>query len=402
MILESGKIIAQSRSMRSVMEQVKNLQKTCKTNVLIRGETGTGKELIARAIHENSSKKNGPFIPVNCASIPEQLTESSLFGHVQGAFTGASTRRKGYFELAHNGTLFFDEIGDMPPAQQVKLLRVIEDNRFMSVGAHRETSTNVRIVAATNAHLEDMIETGLFRRDLYYRISAFSIYLPPLRERDIDIPLLAGYFVDTLSKQMNLPHRPISSQAMQLLQTSVFQGNVRELKNIVEHALILCDGPEILPEHLPPTPGSLPQVSQPPNLPPTQGAHTTFGGHAPPFQHTSLPQDQMEFLLIQGALAQAGHDISIAAELLNVSPLYIKTACQRIAPKPPAPPTDEEKIIQHICLNESINNSECRTLLDTDIHRASYLLKKLYKNGTLVRRKGGRWTRYFLPDASGN
>ncbi|WP_372681854.1 sigma-54 interaction domain-containing protein [Desulfosarcina sp.] len=237
-------IVGQSKVMRGVFNQIVKVAPKDST-VLITGETGTGKELIARSIHQHSKRNEQPFVAINCAAIPEALLESELFGHEKGAFTGANTKKPGKFELADGGTLFLDEIGDMPLETQVKVLRAIEENTIERLGAIKPTSVNVRFIAATNRNLEHMVDSGLFRQDLFYRLNVFSIMLPPLRHRREDIPLLTEKFLNELGRE-----RHLSSEALQLLMTNDWPGNVRELKNALESADVLADK-KILPSNLP-------------------------------------------------------------------------------------------------------------------------------------------------------
>lgn len=237
-------IVGQSKVMRGVFNQIVKVAPK-ESTVLLAGETGTGKELIARSIHQHSKRRDNPFIAINCAAIPEGLLESELFGHEKGAFTGANTRKPGKLELADGGTLFLDEIGDMPLETQAKVLRAIEENTIERVGAIRSIAVDVRFIAATNRNLEKMAEVGLFRQDLFYRLNVFSILLPPLRHRREDIPLLAEKFMHEMGKDLH-----ISSESLQLLMTNEWPGNVRELKNALESAAVLADK-KILPSNLP-------------------------------------------------------------------------------------------------------------------------------------------------------
>jgi len=219
--------------------------------VLIVGESGTGKELFAHAIHKLSRRKDGPLIKVNCSALPETLLESELFGYVKGAFTDAKKDKPGRFKLAEGGTIFLDEIGDVSVAVQVKLLRVIEQKEFEPLGATYTEKVDVRIIAATNRDLEEMVKDGRFREDLYYRLNVMKVELPPLRERRDDIPLLVEHFIQKYNKKMGKEIEGVSEEAMRLLLNHTYPGNVRELENILEHAFILCKGRIILPEHLP-------------------------------------------------------------------------------------------------------------------------------------------------------
>jgi Nif-specific regulatory protein len=223
------------------------------TTVLIRGESGTGKELVAHAIHYNSLRAANPFIKVNCAALPETIIESELFGHEKGAFTGAIQQRKGRFELAHGGTIFLDEIGDLSPTTQIKLLRVLQEREFERVGGTVTLKTDVRVIAATNRNLEELISQGKFRQDLYYRLNVISIHIPPLRERKTDIPLLVDYFIDKYSKANRKKIKRISTSAIDMLMAYHWPGNVRELENCIERAVLLANDEVIHGHHLPPT-----------------------------------------------------------------------------------------------------------------------------------------------------
>lgn len=232
-------IIGESTSLRRLLQAVKTVAPTDAT-VLIMGETGTGKELIAKAIHQLSRRANRPFIKLNSAAIPATLLESELFGHERGAFTGASNLRTGRFELAHSGTLFLDEIGDMPLELQPKLLRVLQEQEFERLGSSRTIKTDVRIVAATNQDLLDRVEQNEFRRDLYYRLNVFPLVIPPLRERRDDISLLADHFAQKFARRMSKNILPISADTIKILLNYDYPGNVRELENIIERAVILA------------------------------------------------------------------------------------------------------------------------------------------------------------------
>jgi formate hydrogenlyase transcriptional activator len=224
-----------------VMESVARVAAT-NTNVLVTGETGTGKELIARAIHAASARRERLLVKVNCAAISAGLVESELFGHEKGAFTGAVQRRKGRFELAHGGTLFLDEVGELPPETQVKLLRVLQEREFERVGGSETVQVDVRVVAATNRNLRQMVALGRFREDLYYRLAVFPVALPPLRERIADVPLLARSFLLRFARQAGRPIRDITPEAMDALCNYRWPGNVRELQNVIERSVILARG----------------------------------------------------------------------------------------------------------------------------------------------------------------
>ena len=227
-----------------IIEIKQTILQVAQTNisVLIIGESGTGKELIAKALHEESSRRDKPLINVNCGAIPEGILESELFGHEKGSFTGASARRKGYFEAADKGTIFLDEIGELSLSTQVKLLRVLELGEFMRVGGTETIKVDVRILAATNKNLEKSVEKGTFRKDLYYRLKAVTIFLPSLKERREDIPILAEHFIKEFGKENNIPNKGISPQAVKTLQEYSWPGNIRELKNLLESLIVLKKG----------------------------------------------------------------------------------------------------------------------------------------------------------------
>ena len=245
-------IIGNSKAMQEVYDLVAKVSKSDAT-VLLRGESGVGKELVAHAIHYNSIRADKPFIKVNCAALPESVIESELFGHEKGAFTGAVTERKGRFELANGGTIFLDEIGDLSPSTQIRLLRVLQEREFERVGATDTIQIDVRVIAATNRNLDALIETGTFRQDLYYRLNVFPIHIPPLRERKTDILLLADFFVEKYGKANHKKVRRISTPAIDMLMAYHWPGNVRELENCVERAVILSNDDVIHGYHLPPT-----------------------------------------------------------------------------------------------------------------------------------------------------
>ena len=240
-------IIGTSRPLTSVMSQIGVVAPTTST-VLIQGETGTGKELIAQAIHDLSPRRNASFIKLNCAAIPAGLIESELFGHERGAFTGALTQRTGRFEAANGGTLFLDEIGDLALDLQVKLLRVLQEQEFERLGGTRSIRVNVRLVAATNRDLLQMVRDKEFRADLYYRLSVFPVALPPLRDRREDIPALVQHFVAKYSEQMNKVIETIPSETMEVIMAYDWPGNIRQLQNFVEHGVIVSEGPVFRPD----------------------------------------------------------------------------------------------------------------------------------------------------------
>jgi DNA-binding NtrC family response regulator len=242
-------IIGRSDALAEIFKLIEKIANTS-SSVLIQGESGTGKELIARAIHYNSSRADGPFVAINCGALPENLLESELFGYVKGAFTGAHTNKTGLLKAADGGTLLLDEVSEMPPALQVKLLRALQEREVLPVGAIKPMPFDARIVAATNRNLEEETQTQRFRDDLYYRLSVFSVTLPPLRERREDVPLLARYFVEKYSRELAVTPRTLSDEALQALINYEWRGNIRELQNAIERAVTLSDG-RIEVAHLP-------------------------------------------------------------------------------------------------------------------------------------------------------
>ncbi|OPY10165.1 MAG: Nitrogen fixation protein VnfA [Syntrophaceae bacterium PtaB.Bin038] len=248
----STDIIGNSRPMQDVLSLISQVADSS-TTVLINGETGTGKELVARAIHANSPRRDGPFIQVNCAAMPDTLVESELFGHEKGAFTGAIQRRRGLFEEAHGGTIFLDEIGELSQAAQAKVLRVLQEKQLQPVGSSRTVTVNVRVIAATNRNLEQDVAEGRFRADLFYRLNVFPIYMPALRERGSDIILLTDHFILKYAKMLGKRVKRISTPALDMLLAYHWPGNVRELENCIERAVILATGDSIESTHLPPS-----------------------------------------------------------------------------------------------------------------------------------------------------
>lgn len=244
-----GNMIGKSKGMLKVYSVIKKVSET-PTNVLILGESGTGKELVAKAVHEHSPRKNMPFVVINCGGVPESLLESELFGHMKGAFTGAYVDKPGLFEIARGGTIFLDEIGDLPSLLQVKLLRVVQEKTFRRVGGAEDKKVDIRIISATNKNLEEKVNDGSFREDLYFRLNVIAIHIPPLRERTEDIPVLTNYFIEKYSKAFGKEIKRISSYALELLMTYPFPGNVRELENIIERSVALETSNIVLPENL--------------------------------------------------------------------------------------------------------------------------------------------------------
>ena len=243
-------ILGEHPAIQEVLIKIEQLAPVSST-VLIQGESGTGKELVAKAIHDLSPRRGKPFIAVNCAALAETLLESELFGHEKGSFTGAAERRLGRFELADGGTLFLDEVGDMPPSTQVKLLRVLEEREFYRVGGVAPIRVDVRVVTATNRALKELVEAGEYRQDLFYRLNVLSIYLPPLRERRSDIPLLVRRFIREFSTLHDRPFRGIGPEAMQILVDAPWPGNVRQLRNLIESMVVLAPTSEIRPSDIP-------------------------------------------------------------------------------------------------------------------------------------------------------
>ncbi|NTW82952.1 MAG: sigma-54-dependent Fis family transcriptional regulator [Chlorobiaceae bacterium] len=301
-------IISQS----SAMDQVMNIAgRVASSNaaVLITGETGTGKELVAKAVHFSSSRRDKPFVVVNCAALPETLLESELFGHEKGAFTGAERLRRGRFEMVQGGTLFIDEVGEIPLSLQVKLLRVLQEKTFERVGSSIPLAADVRIVAATNRDLEAMIREGLFRADLYYRLNVVSIRIPPLRERRDDIPPLADTFIRRFSEENGKQINGISREAMDVLMKYSWPGNVRELENIVQQSVVLSRSSTITRDDLPI------RVSEPP----PEGSGTDEG------QGTFTDKvEAYEQAMILGAMKEAGNVQTRAAEMLGISERHLR------------------------------------------------------------------------------
>ena len=305
--------VGKSRTMQGILEEIDLLQQTPATSVLITGESGTGKELIARAIHFGGPRSDGPFVPVNCSTIPAELAESLLFGHIRGAFTGADAHRTGHFELADGGTLFLDEIGTMPLDLQPKLLRVLEDGRVLPVGAEEEKTVEVRVVAATNADLPAKIAEGTFRQDLYYRLARFMVQVPPLREHKEDLSPLAEHFLLLFAREMSLEPPVLSTDALSALEGYDFPGNVRELKNIIERALIQSRGADIQPEHL-----QFASAASSTSTGPSSDSGSRVG-----VEEVPLNLREAELFLIKRALARTEGNVTAAARLLGASRTHI-------------------------------------------------------------------------------
>ncbi|MDC7228271.1 MAG: nif-specific transcriptional activator NifA [Spirochaetales bacterium] len=293
-------IIGKSNAMREVFDLVEQVSNSSAT-VLIRGESGTGKELVAQAIHYNSPRAHLPFIKVNCAALPESVIESELFGHEKGAFTSAIASRKGRFELAHNGTIFLDEIGELSPMTQVKLLRVLQEQEFERVGGTETIKINVRVIAATNRPLEEMMTSGEFREDLYYRLNVFPVNMPPLRERKSDIILIADAFAEKYGKRNNKEIKRISTPAIELLMSYHWPGNVRELENCIERAVLLTSDGVIHGNLLPPS---------------LQSAESTDSASITGLQ---AALDRLEVELLEEALKSTKGNMAKAARLLEIT-----------------------------------------------------------------------------------
>lgn len=313
-------LVGRSPALAALLREVERLQQYGRAGVLLVGESGTGKELVARALHSGSPRAAQPFIPVNCVAVPGELMESMFFGHVRGAFTGAVADRKGFFELANGGTLFLDEIGDMPAALQAKLLRVLEDGRLTPVGATAEKQVDVRVIAATNADLAAKIAAGTFRQDLYFRLARSTVHLPPLRERREDLPLLAAHFIAQFSAEMGFAPPPIARDALAALAAHTFPGNVRELRNLIENALITSGGREIEAAHLRLAPAPAATMLSVPRIVANPGSAPPMAPVAPPAPAEELPLnlESAERVLIHRAVAHAGGNIAEAARLLGV------------------------------------------------------------------------------------
>lgn len=311
-------IIGESEAVVKMKAEIQQVAATDHTTVLIVGETGTGKELVARAVHFESDRAGGPFVPVNCSAIPGNLFESAFFGHKKGAFTDAKADQKGHFELADGGTLFLDEIGDMPLEMQVRLLRTLEERRIRPVGSSREIDVDVRVVAATNRVLAAAVREGTFREDLYYRLNVFAIQVPPLRERVGDVLFLARYFLADYARDLRKPLVGFSKEAEDLLQRQVFPGNVRMLKNAVERAAILCGDGEIDADDL--------------GFDLFEGGSISDSGVDSMVQ--ALPEDQMSLpaferaLLCEALRRTEGNQVQAAA-LLDVSRMVLRSRMKK-------------------------------------------------------------------------
>ncbi|MCD6287925.1 MAG: sigma-54-dependent Fis family transcriptional regulator [Candidatus Hydrogenedentes bacterium] len=309
-IYQLDKIIAESDHMKSVLNEVRRVAASNASVILI-GETGTGKEVVAAAIHFNSARRNRPFVKVNCAALPDTLLESELFGHEKGAFTGAYQRRTGRFEQADGGTIFLDEIADMPQSAQAKILRVLEQREFERLGGAQTVGVDVRVLAASNKDLLKAVDDGQFRQDLYYRLNVVTIQLAPLRDRLDDIKPLADYFLSRFSSQLNYDKCSFSDEAVSMLKSYSWPGNVRQVRNVVERAVIMAGNSQILPEHL--------ALDSP--------------GHGKKrlnlFDEGVMSLDEIEKRAIEQALIQARGVQKDAAKLLDISPRVINYKIQK-------------------------------------------------------------------------
>lgn len=312
---DSG-IIFTGETMRRLLAQVERVAAS-ESRVCILGETGTGKELIARTIHEKSHRSEGPFITLNCAAVPAELIESELFGHEKGSFTGAASRHVGKFEQAHEGTLFLDEIGDMPLAMQAKLLRVLEQGEVERIGSDKPVKVNVRVVVATHRNLEDQVKQGGFRQDLFHRVYVFPVVLPPLRERKEDIPALAQHFAAQIAGQNGWKEATFTPEAMQALQAHAWPGNIRELRNVVERLLLFAEGDSITAETV--------RAALP-------GLAAGLGEHAAAVGSGSLSDrvEQFERQVILDEIKRQNHHITNAAKALGLERSHLYKKCQQL------------------------------------------------------------------------
>jgi DNA-binding NtrC family response regulator len=313
-----GSLVGNSPEMRKLYQVIEQAAPTS-ASVLIMGESGTGKELVAQTIHRLSPRAPYPFVAINCAAIPETLLESEIFGHEKGAFTGAADRRAGCFELADHGTLFLDEIGEMTPATQVKLLRVLQERTFRRLGGRQEQSVDVRVIAATNIDPAEAVQNGKLREDLYYRLNVFAMKLPPLRDRKDDLPLLIQAFISEFNQRNQRSIVGVDHQAMRMLENYQWPGNVRELRNVIERATILAPGPFIEATHLPPVVTHEPGPEQAPQV--ALGPGTTV--------------EEAERRLIMMTLQHTRDNKTRAAEILGISlkTLHNKLNKLRLRPK---------------------------------------------------------------------
>jgi len=303
------RIVATSPPMAAVVAMVRSVAPTGST-VLITGESGTGKELVAQAIHSLSPRRDAPFVSINCGALPETLLESEMFGHMRGAFTDAHQNKKGLFEVAHRGTLFLDEVGEMPPSMQVKLLRALQEKTIRRVGGTEEIEVDVRVIAATNRRLEDLVQEKRLREDLFYRLNVIPIRLPPLRDRREDIPILAQQFLEGFGREADRRVTKISAEAMKRLVRHSWPGNVRELENVIERAVALETTDTVMPDRLPDPLAHGADQGAAPHL----GAGFTLDGHL----------NRIEKELVEEALEKTAGDRAQACELLGVTPRSLR------------------------------------------------------------------------------
>jgi DNA-binding NtrC family response regulator len=301
---DESAIVGASPGMMSVFKSIARAA-TSDATVLVLGESGTGKEMVARVLHARSRRARGPFVAINCAAIPENLLESELFGHEKGAFTGAIGRRIGRFERAHGGTLFLDEIGDMSMALQSKILRAIQEREVERVGGGNPVSIDVRIVAATNRDLQQAVYEGRFREDLYYRLAVVTVLLPPLRERGGDVDLLSLHFIAHYAREHGRPVRAVAEEVFNVLHRHPFPGNVRQLRNAAERAVVMADGEVLLPQHLPA------DILHP-------AGPATAGGTTASAEPPLVTLEEMEKRMIRRALRETQNNVTIAAERLGI------------------------------------------------------------------------------------
>ena len=321
-----GRLIGNSAQMRKVYQVVEQAAPT-QASVLIWGESGTGKELVAQSIHQISPRAQMPFVPINCAAIPETLLESEIFGHEKGAFTGATDRREGCFELADRGTLFLDEIAEMTPATQVKLLRVLQERNFRRLGGRNEQSVDVRVIAATNVNPAEAVKSGKLREDLYYRLNVFAIELPPLRTRKDDLPLLIQSFLAEFNARNNKSVSALDPAAMRILEQYNWPGNVREVRNVIERAVILSTGEFIEPKHLPPLVTESPGVVK-----------------ATMSLEPGMTVDEVENRLILMTLQHTHDNKTRAAEILGISLKTLHNKLNKLRGRVPGKHTEEETV----------------------------------------------------------
>ncbi|MBS0261122.1 MAG: sigma-54-dependent Fis family transcriptional regulator [Planctomycetes bacterium] len=357
----SDRLIGSGPAMQGVCKQIGRVAAQ-EVNVLILGESGTGKELVARALFQHSHRNQAPFLAINCAAIPESLLESELFGHERGAFTGAERCRIGKFEQCNGGTLFLDEVGDMAPGTQAKILRMLQEGQFQRIGGNEILTADVRVIAATNQNLEEQIETGRFRKDLYYRLRGVTLHLPPLRERREDIAELAHYFLFRFNRQLGTTVQSISEEALDLLQTYHWPGNVRELQSVIRESLIVSVGPTILPGFLPAEIRRAPTADLSTTEPETEMSQLPVEGNdlSNLVQQVEvalaedkrgiyrLALDEFDRWLVPRALKQAAGNQALTAEILGISRPTLraklrslnlaihKTVASAVTPKPPA------------------------------------------------------------------